>query len=190
MSDFENTRKQFTSFLESDEQRTILIKGYDDDAKIGLALTTLNSYFEFGIIRCIDMGSISHILNRSFTKEMFPRIISSTKNYKLGNMTLSISSYNDRTKNNLVGNDNTFTMYCPVQSVMKDEERLDNLFREIGNSGSRKIILVTTNDLSIDTSDIEDRVDRTIVYHVENDNPDLVSTIKRNFKNNRFELLY
>lgn len=190
MSDFENTRKQLVNFLESSEQRTILIKGYDNDTKIRLALSTLDSYFELGIIRCPHMGSISHILNRSFTKEVFPRTVSSTKTYKIGNMTLSISGYTGRTKNNLMGNDNTFTMYCPVESVMKDEKRLDNLFREIENSGSRKIILVTTNDLSIDTSDIEERVDQTIVYHVENDNADLVSTIRGNFKKNQFELLY
>lgn len=52
-------------------------------------------------------------------------------------MTLSFQGYTGRTKNNLMGNDNTFTMYCPVESVMKDEKD-QIIFLESENSDQEK----------------------------------------------------
>lgn len=43
---------------------------------------------------------------------------------------------------------------------------------------SRKIILITTNEWSIQNWDIENNVDEVFFYNVENDNPGFMSNLK------------
>nr|WP_261771569.1 hypothetical protein [Paenibacillus xylanexedens] len=48
------------------------------------------------------------------------------------------------------------------------------------STNSRKVILITTNDPSIDKWDIEKNVDQVYFYSVEEDNPQIMINLRSN----------
>ena len=180
MVDQELAIENVLKFLEDQEKRILLLRGYDNEAKIRVALSCLNKEFNKGIIRTSSMSDISSHINRAFNKDILPRNVKSTTNYEIGKMIVNISSYVTHTKNNPKGNKGTFTLIFPVQTALDNPKRYKRILNEIEDSHSSKIIWITTNEWSIDNWDIENKVDEVFFYKVENDNP----SIMRNLRNN------
>ncbi|MCM3711068.1 MULTISPECIES: hypothetical protein [Sporosarcina] len=167
-------------FLRDENRRTLLVKGYDNDAKLRVVLSCLNKVFDKGIIRTSSMGDISDFINVAFNKKLLPYKVKSTTNYKIGRMTINFSGYANHTKSNPRGNEGTFTLYYPIQTVLDDRGRYAKLLNELDETDSGKIILVTTNEWSIKEWDIESHMDEVFFYSVENDNPEIMKNLRRN----------
>lgn len=180
MSDLEKAVDYITRFLNDPTKRTLLIKGYDNDAKLKASLIALNKKFKSGIVKTSSMGSISRHFWDAFNKDVLPRQVKSTSIYKVGKMNLSISSYVTHTKNNYYGNENTFSLFYPVQTALDNEKRYYKLMEEIANTESKKILILTTNEWSIKNWSIESKVDDILFLDVENDNPDLMRNLRYN----------
>ncbi|MCY8958194.1 hypothetical protein [Bacillus atrophaeus] len=95
-------------------------------------------------------------------------------------MDVRINSYVSNTKSNPTGNEGTFTLFYPVQTVLDNSKRYVNFLDDVKNMESNKIILITINEWSIKNWDIENHVDEVFFYEVENDNPQLMSNLKNN----------
>lgn len=180
MSDEQKAIEAVLKFLNDDSKKILLVRGYDDDAKLKVALSCLNKEFNKGIIRTSSMSDISSFINQAFNKNLLPNTVISTTNYNLGRMTVSINSYTTSTRFNPRGNDSTFTIFFPVQLVLDDSKRYNNFLTELKNTKSRKVILITTNEWSIKEWDIENEVDEVFFYSVEKDNPRLLINLKNN----------
>ncbi|ANP83877.1 hypothetical protein BAQ53_24435 [Bacillus sp. B25(2016b)] len=180
MNDKQKAIEYVMNFLQDKTKKTLLVKGYDDDAKLKVVFYCLNKEFSKGIIRTSDMSDISGFINRAWNKNLLPYNVTSTANYKLGRMIIKISSYKSHTKSNPKGNKNTFTVFHPVQSVLNNTEKYNEFLNEIRDTASRKVVLITTNDQIIEEWDIENHVDEVFWYDVENDNPELMSTMRDN----------
>ncbi|MFF5993479.1 hypothetical protein AAGS61_01840 [Lysinibacillus sp. KU-BSD001] len=180
MTDKQKAMEAITNFLNDTDKRILLIKGYDSEAKLKVTLSCLNQVFKLGIIRTGSMSDMSRHINRAFNEDLLPNSIKSTAIYKLGKMSVNFSSYVNHTQNNPEGNEDTFTLFYPVESVLKNLKRYKNFLDEIKRTQSRKIILVTTNEWSIKEWDIENHIDETFFYSVENDNPQIMTNLKNN----------
>ncbi|MED4210813.1 hypothetical protein P4662_16220 [Priestia megaterium] len=180
MSDRQNAINTITSFLKDENKRILLIRGYDNNAKLNAIISCLNREFNKGIIRTSSMADISTQIYFAFKEKYLPDKVKSTTNYRLGRMTVNISSYATKTRTNLRGDENTFTLYHPVQTVLDDPKRYTEFIRDLNKSKSSKIILSTTNEWSIREWDIEKHVDEVFFYSVENDNPEIMSNLRNN----------
>ncbi|MGG0459958.1 hypothetical protein [Priestia aryabhattai] len=180
MIDRQNAINAIMSFLKDENKRIMLVRGYDNDAKLNTILSCLNEEFTKGIIRTSSMSDISSQFYYAFNKKVLPDTVKSTTNYKIGRMTVNINSYTTKTKTNPRGNENTFTLYHPVQTVLDDPKRYDEFLRDLKKSESSKIILSTTNEWSIKEWDIENYVDEIFFYSVENDNPEIMNNLRNN----------
>ena len=180
MTDEEKAIEVITNFLRDDSKKILLLRGYDNDVKLKAVLRCLNQQFSKGIIRTSSMEDISHHVYRAFNKKILPHAVKSTTTYEIGRMLVNISSYSTNTKSNPKGNENTFTLYHPVQTVLNNPKRYADFLRELHNTYSRKIILITTNEWSIKEWDIENHVDEVFFYSVENDNPDIMLNLRNN----------
>ncbi|GBG10516.1 hypothetical protein PAT3040_05257 [Paenibacillus agaridevorans] len=180
MSDKKNAIEAVVNFLNDDSKRILLVRGYDNDAKLKVVLSCLNKEFDRGIIRTSSMSDISDFINRAFDKKLLPDSIKSTTTYQLGRMTVNINSYVTSTRTNPLGNESCFTLFFPVQTVLDDPKRYQNFLIELEKVKSRKVILITTNDWSIDKWDIASKVDEVYFYSVENDNPRIMANLRRN----------
>ncbi|AST93016.1 hypothetical protein BC6307_18005 [Sutcliffiella cohnii] len=168
-----------TTFLENNK-RVILIKGYDNEAKLKAVLMALNQQFSKGIIRTSSMQDIADNINLALGKKHLPSNVKSTELYKLGNMKINFNSYTTHTRNNPAGNDNTFTIFYPIQTALDNPKRYANFLKDLGEVRSKKVILITTNEWSIKNWDIENYTDEVFFYDVQNDNPELLRNLRRN----------
>ncbi|MDW4206526.1 hypothetical protein QI237_10915 [Staphylococcus saprophyticus] len=66
-----------------------------------------------------------------------------------------------KTKRINIGGPETFSIYYPLQSVLRNEKEYENLLNMISEDNSSKIILVILS--SVDSSNIKAKVDRHIV---------------------------
>ncbi|MCY8466911.1 hypothetical protein [Bacillus atrophaeus] len=182
MSDMEKAIEKVLNFLEDKTKKILLVRGYDHNAKVKVVLSCLNKVFKKGIIRTNSMSDISSFINEAFDfeQEFLPRVVKSTTTYKLGRMDVRINSYVSNTKSNPTGNEGTFTLFYPVQTVLDNSKRYVNFLDDVKNMESNKIILITINEWSIKNWDIENHVDEVFFYEVENDNPQLMSNLKNN----------
>lgn len=180
MSDKQRAIEAVQSFLHDDTKKILLVRGYDEDAKLRVVLSCLNREFDRGIIRTSSMSDISGFINRAFNKRLLPDTIKSTTTYDLGRMTVIINSYVTSTRSNPKGNDGTFTVFFPVQSVLDDSKRYNNFLTELKSTKSRKVILITTNEWSINEWDVENNVDEVFFYSVEEENPQLMTNLRNN----------
>lgn len=180
LTDQEKAVKNVTEFLMHKTKRILLLKGYDNESKLKVALSCLNNEFDKGIIRTSSMSNISEFINLAFEKKLLPHKVKSTTTYQLGNMTVNINSYSTHTASNPRGTKDTFTLFFPVQSVLDDSNRFEKFLEEINNSDSRKLILISTNEWGIKNWDIESHVDVVFFYDVENDNPQLMKNLRNN----------
>lgn len=167
-------------FMKENTKRILLLRGYDQEAKIQVTLSLLNKHFKKGIIRTGYMGDLPMIINSAFSKDLLPSNVRSTTNYKLGKMTVNINSYSNHTRSNPTGNDDTFTLFVPVQSVLDNPKRYEKFLSEIEKAKSRKIILITSNEWSIKNWDIKNHVNDNFFYDVENDNPQIMKNLRNN----------
>lgn len=168
------------NFLQDESKKYLLVRGYDCDAKLKVVLGCLNREFDKGIIRTSSMSDISFQINSSFKKDLLPYTVKSTTNYELGRMIVNINSYVTHTKSNPRGNENTFTLFYPVQTVLDNEKRYEKFLDELKSTNSKKVILITTNEWSIKEWDIENYMDEVYFYSVENDNPEIMRNLRNN----------
>lgn len=180
MSDREQILLQIEKYLDDENKRILLLKGYDNEAKINAVLVSLNKRFTKGIIRTSSMQDISGHINGAFKNNLVPSSVTSTSTYNIGKIKINFNSYSSHTRNNPKGNDSTFTIYFPVQYALNDSKRLKNLIDDIKKCASKKVILITTNEWSIKNWDIEHLVDEILFYSVENDNPDIMMNLRNN----------
>ncbi|GAA5417000.1 hypothetical protein Pryu01_02061 [Paraliobacillus ryukyuensis] len=180
MTDEQKAVSSVLEFLHDENKKTLLVRGYDNDAKLKVVLSCLNKEFELGIIRTSSMSDISDHINRAFKRNLLPNSVKSTTRYKLGKMTVNINSYVTHTQSNPKGNENTFTLFYPIQLVLDNPKRLSRFIDELEKIKSRKIILITTNEWSIKKWDIENYMDEVFFYNVENDNPQIMRNLKNN----------
>lgn len=180
MTDEQKAISSVLEFLHDTNKKTLLVRGYDNEAKLKVVLSCLNREFELGIIKTSGMSDISDHINRSFKKDLLPNVVKSTTTYNLGKMKVNINSYVTRTRSNPKGNENTFTLFYPVQLVLDDPKRLKKFINDLEETRSRKIILITTNEWSIEKWDIENYMDEVYFYSVENDNPQIMRNLRNN----------
>ena len=182
MEDRDRAIDSILKFLEDETKKILLVRGYDHNAKARVVLSCLNAMFDRGIIRTNSMSNISYRIHQAFDfkKKFLPDAVKSTISYKIGDMTIRINSYGSNTKVDLKGNENTFTLYFPVQLVLQNQKDYSNFLNDIKNCNSRKIILITTNEWGIKDWDIEMHVDEVFFYDVEHDNPQLMSNLRNN----------
>lgn len=180
MTDQERAVMSVMNFLRDDNKRILLVKGYDDEAKLRVALSCLEKVYDRGIIRTSSMSDESFHINFAFNKNLLPNIVTSTNNYKIGKMVVSISSYKTHTQSNPSGNQDTFTLFHPVQTVLDDSKEYKKFLNELGNTYSSKILLVTTNEHTIKNWNIVNYVDEVFFYSVENDNPEIMKNLRIN----------
>lgn len=180
MIDQDKAISVISNFLNDAEKRILLVKGYDDDAKVKVVLGSLEKVFQKGIIRTNRMSDVSRHINRAFERDLLPNSVKSTTNYKLGKMHLNISSYVTHSKNNPRGSEDTFTVYYPVQTVLDNPKRYNEFLVELKGSKSKKIILITSTEWGIKNFDVEKHVDEVFFYSVENDNPQIMKNLRRN----------
>lgn len=180
MSDKQRAIEAVQDFLNDETKKTLLVRGYDNEAKLRVVLSCLNQVFDLGIIRTSSMSDIADFINRAFEKDLLPSAVKSTTTYELGKMTLNINSYVSATRQNPSGNDNTFTLFFPVEKVLGDAKRYKNFLSELDKINSRKVILITTNEWSIKQWDIEKYVDEVYFYDVEEDNPQIMRNLRNN----------
>lgn len=180
MTDEQKAISAVLDFFHDENKKTLLVRGYDNQAKLKVVLSCLNKEFELGIIRTSAMSDISDHINWAFKRDLLPNAVKSTTTYKLGKMTVNINSYVTHTQSNPKGNENTFTLFYPVQLVLDNPKRLSKFIDELEKIKSRKIILITTNEWSIEKWDIENNMDDVYFYSVENDNPQIMINLKNN----------
>ncbi|MGX7092205.1 hypothetical protein [Hutsoniella sourekii] len=190
MTDKENFIRKFTDFLSSDKNK-VLITGLDDKAKIVTTLEVLNTKYDRGLICCSELGEISKQINKSFERDILPQKISGQKEYKLGNMTVRFRKYFDSKGLLPIEENYDFKLYYPVQNVLKSNNKkyLNSLVRDINNTKSSKVIVITTNDLSINLSPLNDVMNQHIHYEISQDNPELLNTIISNIGDFEYPLL-
>lgn len=187
MKDLEKFTEDFEGFLKG-ENRVVIVKGHDDDKKIGAVLSLLNKYYKSGTICTSSLGNIAELINRAFKDKVLPGKINSKSNFKLGKMNISFRKYYDSFIPNIFGENVDYTLFYPVQTALMDKTNYSKLFSFIKSCKSHKIIIVTTNDEFIDTSLLEDYADETIYLEIKNDNPELYSTIQKNLDSTSKEL--
>ncbi|MFO1442878.1 hypothetical protein KDN24_06570 [Bacillus sp. Bva_UNVM-123] len=180
MTDKDKAIEIITAFLKDDSKRILLVRGYDNDAKLRVVLACLNREFDKGIIRTSSMSDISFHINRAFNKELLPNSVKSTTNYSLGSMIVNINSYTSHTRSNPSGNENTFTLFHPVQLALDKPNKYEKFLSDVKTTKSNKVILITTNEWSIKNWDIENHVDQVFFYSVENDNPEIMRNLRNN----------
>lgn len=180
VSDKQLAIETVSNFLRDGNKRVLLVKGYDNDAKIRVVLRCLNQEFEKGVIRTSSMADVPDHINKAFNKNILPNSVKSTVNYKIGRMVVNISSYVTHTKSNPTGNQETFTLLYPVQTVLNNPKRYNDFLNELKKINSKKIIIITTNEWSIEEWDIEEHMDEVFFYNVENDNPEIMRNLRDN----------
>lgn len=110
------------------------------------------------------MSDIADHINMAFNKKMLPHTVKSTTNYRIGKMLVNINSYENHTQSNPRGNENTFTLFYPVQTVLDNAKRYEKFLDELKSTNSKKVILITTVEWSIEDWDIENYMDE--VYFI------------------------
>lgn len=179
--DFKVAKERIQQFFNDPSKKIMLLRGYDNDAKIRAAFLVANNNFKNCIYISSAMKDASSFINDAFEKkQILPREVSSNKSYRIGKMKVAIFSYGTTSRNSYYGNEKTCTIVCPVQTVLDNESKFEDFIGTLNKIKSRKVILITTNEWSINNWDIEELVDDIFFYSVENDNPDLMKNLKYN----------
>lgn len=178
--DLENAIETISKFIENPEKRILLIRGFDNKAKLFAALVSVNKYFRKCVLMVNVMKEAPRFVNEATNKKILPNSVNSKEQYPIGNMKMAIYSYASTSSNIHVGNEETCTIIDPIQTVLDNKERYKNFIKDLEQIKSRKIILITTNEWSIKNWNIEELADEVFFYSVENDNPDLMMTLKEN----------
>ncbi|PEP67303.1 hypothetical protein [Bacillus toyonensis] len=168
MTNKEITLKQINEFLESDEEKVMLIKGTNYKEKFSLVLERLiqNKNLENGILRFRAFNSIPFFFDP--TEYEIPKNIGKTKKVHLiKNTTVHFDSFDKKTwRQTPIELD--FALICPVESYNSEsnvskEEFLQNIFKE---KTIRKILLVSHIDDKGDYEWLNRYIDRTIEFNI------------------------
>jgi hypothetical protein len=68
MTDKQKAEEAITDFLRDESKRILLVKGYDNEAKLRVILSCLNRNFDKGIIRTSSISNIADHINHAFKK--------------------------------------------------------------------------------------------------------------------------
>lgn len=113
---------------------------------------------------------------------MFPKTITRRNIYKIGNINLVFKKYSEKLFGGYLSENEDFAIYYPVQIALTEEKMFKKLVNHIKATKALKTIIVTTNDIHINTSKLNDYIDQHIHYEVKNDNLDLYQTVQSNIK--------
>ncbi|HGF7138057.1 TPA: hypothetical protein ACF3DG_000760 [Enterococcus faecium] len=179
--DLKNAIEKISDFFEESDKQILLLKGFDNDAKIRASLFATNDYFKKCILLVNVMKEAPRFVNNAFRREkILPNAVNSKEIYTIGKMKVGIYSYATSSSRQFFGDNESCTIVCPVQTVLDDKKRFEIFMEELKKIKSKKIILITTNEWSIKNWDIESMVDEVIFFSVENDNPELMQNLRIN----------
>ncbi|MEB6230001.1 hypothetical protein [Staphylococcus xylosus] len=163
--------KKLKEFIDSDKQ-IALVKGYINEYKLITVLKALNnSDYTKGAIHTRSIGNLKQIVDNRIA----PKNITQNTSFKLSNLTLEINLYE---RNTIFHGD--FAIYYPVESALKIEKDTSKLLNHINNNSVPKIFIITTNDWSFNTFDLEKTVDETIIYDLKQEDPEQYEILYNN----------
>ncbi|PFJ57521.1 hypothetical protein [Bacillus thuringiensis] len=167
MNNFESATRQINEFLESDEEKVILIKGTDDYKKHSLALEMINQNknLKRGLFRTHRLKSVSEFFKQA--KLEVPRNIgeSAGKSYLVGNTTFYFDSFNEKTWGK-TPHELDFALVYPIE-ILKDDLKKNFLQNIIEEKAIKKIFMVSNIDNRGEYEWVDECVNRTIELDVE-----------------------
>lgn len=169
MNDCESVIKQINEFLESDEEKVMLIKGTNYKEKFSLVLERLiqNKNFNNGVLRFRAFNSIHLFFDQ--TKYEIPKNIGKTKKvYPIKNTVFHFDSFSKTTWRQ-TPLELDFALICPIESYNSEsndskEEFLQNILEE---KTIRKVLMVSHIDDKGDYEWLNQCVDRTIEFNIK-----------------------
>ncbi|TLW65429.1 hypothetical protein FFX82_07365 [Staphylococcus aureus] len=163
--------KKLKDFIGSDK-RMALVKGYINEYKLTTVLRPLNnSDYTKGTIHTRSIGNLKQIVDN----RIIPKNITQNKIFKLSNLTLEVNLYE---RNTIYHGD--FAIYYPVESALIIETDTPRLINHINNNPVQKIFIITTNDWSFNTLELEKIVDETIIYDLKQEDPKQYEILYKN----------
>lgn len=145
--------KKLKDFIGSDK-RMALVKGYINEYKLTTVLRALNnSDYTKGTIHTRSIGNLKQIVDN----RIIPKNI---------------------TQNTIYHGD--FAIYYPVESALIIETDTPRLINHINNNPVQKIFIITTNDWSFNTLELEKIVDETIIYDLKQEDPKQYEILYKN----------
>lgn len=186
LRDILDSDKQFIKELASTYSdggvSTVLINGFDNEDKIidtFLAASKMNSKFDFksAIIRTWTLSRASEIINGAFSMYGISSNILLTQN---GSVEIADVRYKSDKyiQNSWMPINEDLSIYFPVEGVLSSGDKDLNKFREsLQNDHSKLKIIITTNDYNVDTSVLDDLVDRYILLDSSSKYPNVYNTI-------------
>lgn len=173
--------KRINEFILSDK-KIALIKGYTNTFKLISVLKSLNQYGGSGQIHTAYIGNLKEIVNMNTNTPLIPKKIKADSVFNIGNMNVTINLY-EKT-NSISFNQNDFSIYYPVQTALLNSKRERKLIDHLSKNNSNKIFIVTTNDWSISTENIEAYCDDLIIYDIQQDDPEKYNILYNNMNGN------
>ncbi|HCX9837402.1 TPA: hypothetical protein O0150_000660 [Staphylococcus aureus] len=163
--------KKLKDFIGSDK-RMALVKGYVNEYKLTTVLRALNnSDYTKGTIHTRSIGNLKQIVDN----RIIPKNITQNTIFKLSNLTLEVNLYE---RNTIYHGD--FAIYYPVESDLIIETDTPRLINHINNNPVQKIFIITTNDWSFNTLELEKIVDETIIYDLKQEDPKQYEILYKN----------
>src|SRR5699024_8316229 len=154
-------------------------------------LVSLNQYYQQGIIYCTSLGSIADLINMDLAKGILPKSVNGKDIYPIGAMRVQFRKYTDSARVQ-TNSQNDFSLYYPVQSVLKSGKE-EQLISKIKNDNAEKVIILTTNDHTINVKNVGltdlrilDAVDETFNLDNSESNPELYEMVRNNIEKRLF----
>ncbi|WBF54890.1 hypothetical protein HXV90_02985 [Lysinibacillus sp. JK80] len=172
----ENAILQIRNFLDSDSEKVVLIKGTHQYAKHSLVLRTIYSEkgFKNGLYRTNSLQHVSDHLEQAGFKLNKKSKITSGKTYNFGNINLYFDSLNTKSTWRNTPNNLDFALVYPIDSFSKSNTHniVEFINDILSQKNINKIFIVTWTDIKQDYSWLEQYVDRTITFDVEEEDPE------------------
>ncbi|MEN1934980.1 hypothetical protein AAIE21_05055 [Paenibacillus sp. 102] len=167
MNDSENVIKQINEFLESDEEKIMLIKGTNDYKKHSLALEMINQNknLKRGLFRTHRLKSVPDFFQQA--KLEVPRSIgeSAGESYLVGNTTFYFDSFNEKTWGK-TPNELDFALIYPIE-ILKSDLKKKFLQNIIEGKTIKKVFMVSNIDNRGEYEWVDECVNRTIEFNVK-----------------------
>ncbi|RIN24116.1 hypothetical protein [Mammaliicoccus vitulinus] len=149
-------------FLNSDDQ-IALVESQKYEKVLYNILDSLSNHFNKGIFYTnLSFKILMDNIKSSHNIKVSNYNITSDKGNFINGIEMKYNHFDKvKTKSINIGGPETFSIYYPLQSVLRNEKEYENLLNMISEDNSSKIILVTLS--SVDSSNIKAKVDRHIV---------------------------
>lgn len=184
----ENDKKLFKELNDayhSSDVNTVIIRGFDEDDKLIIALTAAISLAKetFPVLRVTALQVANDLVNRALREYDRHEVkLTATKPVKILDRYFNV----ERWDKGVVGFANhEVSIYFPIQSVLYDSEikRFQKLEEALRHDKSKLKILITTNDyangeLNIDR--LSDVIDKTLILDSSGKYPEVYSRILYN----------